>query len=335
MAHIEIDYGKCREVVARIKSLGGIPPDREDPMPVSFPLSVAENAWCAVVAINHQTTPVVGTPLRGYINKTLLRGWDYLLQKAIEQTQSTTDAFTVSWLRAVTPEMLFDFFYDEQEQNSLNRIDERALLLNDLGNFLKQNEWESIRNLYERSEGYIERRDGRGIAQAMAGVKAYADPVRKKLFYFLALMQNQGFWTYHDSEHLSSPVNYHEQRGHFRMGTVRILDTELKRKIVAREQITFDEDIEIRMTVRRAIEYMAQELKVSPSAAHYFFWNFFRNCCARDMVHCSACTDSCKLPPRYRIAKARQCIFAPVCKSVYIPVSDMLIEPRLDDTIWQ
>ena len=274
-------------------------------------------------------------PLCGYVNGTLLRGWDYLLQKAIEQAQSIADAFTVSWLCAVTPEILFKFFYDEQEQNSLNRIDERALLLNDLGNFLKQNKWESIRSLYERSEGYIERQDGRGIVDAMTEIKAYADPVKKKLFYFLALMQNQGFWTYRDNEHLSSPVNYHEQRGHFRIGTVRILDANLRKKIAARENITFDQDIEIRLTVRRAIEYMAQELNVSPSAAHYFFWNFFRNCCARDTVHCSACMDSCKLPSRYRIAQARQCIFAPVCKSAFLPISDMLIEPRLDDTIWQ
>ncbi|MDP3770572.1 MAG: hypothetical protein Q8R40_06585 [bacterium] len=335
MAKIEIDYTQCRDVVARIKSLGGVPPDREDPMPLSFPSSVAENAWCAIVAINHQTTPVVGTPLRGYVNGKLLRGWDYLLQKAIEQANRISEAFTTPWLSRITPEELFEFFYDSQEQVSLNRIEERAFLLNDLGNFLVRNGWESIRSLYERSEGYIERQDGHGIAQSMSEIKAYADPVKKKLFYFFALMRNQGFWTYRDIEHFGSPVNYHEQRGHFRIGTVRILDERLKQKIAQKENITFDEDIEIRLTVRGAIHFMAQGLGVSPSEAHYFFWNFFRNCCARDTVHCSDCPSSCKLPSRYRIAQERQCVFAPVCKSAYVPVSDMLIEPRLDDTIWQ
>ncbi|MEK9194923.1 MAG: hypothetical protein AAB975_00985, partial [Patescibacteria group bacterium] len=46
-------------------------------------------------------------------------------------------------------------------------------------------------------------------------------------------------------------------------------------------------------------------------------------------------THISSFPSRYRIAQAWQCIFAPVCKSAFLLISDMLIEPRLDDTIWQ
>ncbi|MEK7118279.1 MAG: hypothetical protein AAB869_01595 [Patescibacteria group bacterium] len=168
----------------------------------------------------------------------------------------------------------------------------------------------------------------------MRTIRAFADPVQKKFFYFLALMQNQGFWKYRDTEHLSSPVNYHEQRGHFRLGSVKITDPELERKIRARENITAEEDIEIRFAVRHAIEIIAQHLGVLPPTAHYFFWNYFRNCCSSDIVHCESCGAGCKLPERYRMGQNR-CVLAPACRSRGLPIAQMLIEPRLDDTIWQ
>lgn len=335
MSHIAVDYKKCRTIAMHIKSLGGVPPDQEDPMPYTFPACVAENGWCAVVAINHQTTPIVGQALRGTVNGITLRGWDYLLQKAIHQANGDPHLFTVQWLSAVTVAQLCDLFYDAAEGTTLTRIEGRAEILNDLGRFLSRNAWDSIHGAYIASQGFIVRNDGKGLAQILARTKGFADPVRKKTFYFLALMQNLGFWRYKDIENLSSPVNYHEQRGHLRIGTVRITDPDLEQKIRAREEITYDEDIEIRFAVRRAIEYIAKLLTVTPSAMHYFFWNYFRNCCSRDNTHCTSCATNCRLPDRYRLHDITQCVFAPVCTSANIGPEHMLIEPRLDNTIWQ
>jgi len=332
---IEVDYAKCLALARHIESSGGVPPDREDPMPHTFPAHIAENGWWATVAINHQTTPVVGMALRGTVHGKLLRGWDYLLQKSIFEANRNREMYTVAWLSEVTPAMLRDIFRDEEEGETLAGVESRAGILNDLGNFLLKNNWSGVRGAYLASGGYIVRNDGRGLAQLLAQTRGYADPVQKKLFYFLALMRNQKFWEYQDIFNLSSPVNYHEQRGHFRIGTVRILDAKLEDKIRNRENIDPEEDIEIRFAVRHAIEFIAKLLDVSPSAMHYFFWNYFRNCCGRDATHCASCGESCRLPERYRLRGATACVLAPACKSAGINIPQMLIEPRLDDTIWQ
>ncbi len=334
MSKIIIDYEQCARVAEHIARSGGVPKDREDPMALSFPLAVAENAWCATVAICHQTTPINGSALQGTALGVHRRGWDYLLQKSISEANGDPMLFTTEWLQNVTGSDLIKLFHDDVEGNTLNTPDERAMLLRDLGSFLHSYGATSIRECYIASDGYIVRPDGVHLSGLMKTLKAYQDPVEKKFFYFLALMQNQGFWTYKDPEHLSSPVNYHEQRGHFRLGTVLITDTALLAKIHAKEEITPDEDIAIRFAVRGAIEHIAILLAITPTMAHYFFWNYFRNCCARDHVHCSECGSGCKLPERYRMGETR-CMFAPVCKSATIPIKEMLIEPRLDNTIWQ
>lgn len=335
MAKIVIDTKKCLELAENIKRFGGVPPDVEDPLPYAFPEHVAHNGWWATVAVNQQTTPVVGPGLKGWVKGKQLRGWDYLLQKAIYETTRNSGMFTREWLLGVTPELLRELYYDENDGDTLSQAEIRAALLVDLGKFLERRAWSSVHEAYLESEGYILKSDGRGLAQILAEARAYQDPVQKKIFYLLAIMRNQGFWEYKDSNYLSSPVNYHEQRGHLRVGTVRLLDAALERQIRAKENITDQEDIEIRFAVRRAIEFMAQLLEVTPPMMHYYFWNHFRNCCSRDNPHCSDCGPNCKLPERYRLSPVHQCIFSQVCKSAGLPVASMFIEPRLDNTIWQ
>lgn len=337
MANVKIDTSRCIEVARYIKGHGGVPPDTEDPMPHSFPAGVVHNAWCAMVGINQQTTPVVGPGLRGVVESKNLRGWDYLLQKAIYQANRDETMFTVGWLASVTPERLRLIYRDEEFGDTLNQIEQRAELLRDLGKFLKKNKWNSVNEIYELSEGFILRSDGRGIGQVLAQVKAYRDPVQKKLFYFLAIMLNQHLWKYRDPLNLGPPVNYHEQRGHLRLQTVVITDAELERKVRNRENISDEDDIEIRLAVRRAIEFIAQYLDTTPSAAHYYFWNHIRNCCSRDNPHCGGCGGGCSLPERYRTQeKAKKCcIFAGTCPSAHLPLKEKFIEPRIDKTIWQ
>ena len=333
MYKVSIQTDRCIDIAEHIKANGDVPHDVEDPMPYAYPNAVVHNAWCAIVGINQQTTPVVGQALRGTVEGILYRGWDYLLRKSISAANRDAEIFTARWLRTVTAAKLKNLFYDDEYGNTLNQIRQRTNLLRDIGTFIHRKGWESINELYSVADGYIVRSDGNGIAQLLAGMRAYRDPVQKKLFYFLALMQNQGLWKYRDPINVGPPVNYHEQRGHLRLGTVRIESAELLYKIRGREEISPEEDIEIRMAVRRAIEFIAQYLSVTPSAMHYYFWNHIRNCCSRDNPHCKACVR-CTLPSRYRV-RTSGCIFAAVCPSAGLPNAQMLIEPRIDNTIWQ
>ena len=335
VAKVRIQTRRCVEVAEHIRAHGGVPSDVEDPMPYMFPVRIAHNGWCATVAINQQTTPVVGPALRGTVYGEERRGWDYLLQKAIYEANRNDEMFTVPWLCAVTPSMLRSLYHDIKTGDTLNQIEQRAELLRDLGNMFSKNNWQSVNEIYEEADGFILRSDGKGIGQVLSMARAYQDPVQKKLFYFLAIKRNQGFWQYRDPLNLSAPVNYHEQRGHLRLGTIVIEDAELKNLIRGRNNIQEEDDIEIRLAVRRAIEFIAQYLDVTPSAMHYYFWNHIRNCCNRDNPHCSSCENSCKLPERYRSNDMTQCVFSSTCPSANLPLSEKFIEPRIDHTIWQ
>jgi len=335
MAKVAIQTQRCIEIAEYIRSHGGVPPDVEDPMPHTFLDHIAHNGWCAIVAINQQTTPVVGPAFRGIVRGKELRGWDYLLQKAIYEANQDSSMFTVQWLRTVTPDLLRDVYHDTEVGDTLTQLEQRAELLRDLGSFLSDSNWTSVNEIYEEAEGFILRSDGCGIGQVLGRTHAYCDPVSKKLFYFLAIMRNQGFWIYRDPLNLGPPVNYHEQRGHLRLGVVTFEDVELERKVRARENISDEDDVEIRLAVRRAIEFIAQYLDVTPSAMHYYFWNHIRNCCSRDAPHCNGCNDGCGLPARYRLTETNRCIFAETCPSAALPLNEKLIEPRIDDTLWQ
>lgn len=332
---IAIDTKKCLEIAEHIRHTGGVPKDQEDPMPYAFSKEIAYNGWWAICAINQQTTPVRGKALSGTVRGVKLFGWDYLLQKAIVLSNEDPRMFTRDWLCSLSPQMLRTMYWDTEEGDTLNQVEVRAGLLRDLGEFLRRRDWESINEAFKESHGYIMRSDGRGLAQVIPEAQAYQDPVQKKLFYFLAIMRNQGFWDYKDIFNLSSPVNYHEQRGHLRLGTIQVLNPAFERKIRNRRNITAQEDIEIRFAVRRAIEFIAQFLDITPSMMHYYFWNFFRNCCRRDNPHCESCGNSCRLPERYSINTDGRCIFASICVSAKLASRDMLIEPRIDNTIWQ
>ena len=155
-----------------------------------------------------------------------------------------------------------------------------------------------------------------GLLELLASFEAYgADPVRKKAFYFLAVMQNTGLWTYKDPENLGAPVDYHEVRGHLRYGTVKIVDESLKNKILAQEEVTQQEDVQIRNAVFQAIATISQLTGKDANQLHYFFWNMFRNCCRRDETHCEVCTQHPSLPERYAQIKGERCVFADGCAS--------------------
>jgi len=332
---VKIQTKRCIEVAEHIRHSGGVSDDREDSMKYNFPKRIVHNGWCAIVAINHQTTPIVGLALHGTVNGIKLKGWDYLLQKAIFMANKDPAMFTVGWLCSVTSDTLREIYFDEEDGETLNQTEARRDLLIDLGDFLRRNKWNSVAEIYKQSQGFIVKSDGRGIAQILSQARAYQDPVQKKMFYFLAVMRNQKLWEYKDILNLSAPVNYHEQRGHLRLGTVTIEDSALEKRIRDRQNISEEDDIEIRLAVRRAIEFIAQYLDATPSMMHYYFWNHIRNCCSRDNPHCNDCGGSCGLPDRYRTGYPAKCVFSNICPSALLKKEDMLIEPRLDSTIWQ
>lgn len=314
MFSVEIDYTQCDALIKLIQNAGGMPPDKEDPLPIELEPDTTKNFYMSVVAINHQTTPLVGQALKGISFGIERRGWDYLREKFLIATQKDPTLVSPERLAHFTAQDILQILKDEHDGGNITDSEGRAALLRNIGEVMLYNNWQGAQSLYNLSGGFLLRETKRDLLNLLARFDAFNDPLRKKSLYFLALMKNHGFWVYQDPENLGPPVNYHEARGHLRFGTVRILNNDLARRITAKEPVTEQEDLEIREAVFYAIKYISRKLNVLPSTAHYFFWNIFRNCCTRENPHCYGCASSCKLPERYQIILEKRCLFAESCE---------------------
>jgi hypothetical protein len=193
-----------------------------------------------------------------------------------------------------------------------------------------RHEWHHLDDLYELAEGRVAI-GSPSLVSLLAHFEAYRDPVFKKSFFLLALMQNQGLWSYSDAENLGAPVDYHEIRGHLRLGTITVVNDELRQKLMMRQVVDEFEDLAIRKAVFRAIMEISDRSGIrNPSRLHYLFWNVFRSCCQRAETHCESCPSDCPLPSRYvplaMGSDGRGCPFRTVCQAARDPDKRRLVE---------
>ena len=313
-----VDTARCRSVAALLQHTP-IPPASEEGVGHTIPEKFVPNFYLAIVAICHQTQA-----LRGEIDGREHRGWDYLRErwmKAAAENLRMLDPLFLQYVRAKDLTAILGPTLEDPEG--------RASLLNDIGEKLRNAGVFYAARYYELTGGWL---SGPGIRPGLLGLlsefRAFgADPVRKKLFYFLILMNRYCGWEYADPEHLGPPVDYHEVRGHLRLGTVRVEDELLEQKLRDRTSLTEQEDVALRQAVFDAIMTISQESGILPQDLHYSFWNLFRNCCRRDDVHCTACNAHPSLPERYEAIVPGHCLFADVCEHAGQPLAAQYLEP--------
>ncbi len=289
---IEIDQTQCRrvaEILARVE----IPRDREENQILGFTAEEASNFYFLTVAICHQTQG-----LRGTVNGRAVRGWDYLsnkLQAAAMLDKTLLDP--MSWA-SMTAKVLVALFADSGMGETLSDAVGRAELIQNLGATMLANRWDSVTQLFE-SAGSRVSTGSPNLLGLIGQFHAYRDPVFKKTYFFLGLMSNSGLWQYIDPETLGAPVDYHEVRGHLRLGTVAILEPQLRAKLYNDEPVSEQEDIAIRSAVHEAIARISKlHGSVNPMQLHYLFWNVFRSICMRARPLCHLAQHS-TLPERY------------------------------------
>lgn len=310
-SRICVDQEMCHVLANRLSTMD-IPEPKENVPELPFSDAEEANFWFFLAAICHQTSPVGQPVLEGNVEGGLRRGWDYLVHAfRLASTQNR---------ELLTPQVWAEF--DSCKITSLfspfiSQPQRRAELVMDLGRGLDDRGWDSILSASLFCDHYISNHQP-NLLDLLAEFEAYSDPVQKKSVFFLALMQNGGLWQYIDAESLPAPVDYHEVRGHLRIGTVRLADPELLRRITSHEPISCEEDIALRMVVRDAIQLVSELVKRSPNSLHYLFWNLFRTYCVRQRPHCDGKTFD-RLPIDYahavQIAGGHACPFREFCMS--------------------
>jgi hypothetical protein len=297
-----------------------VPPDQEEFSLNGFSPQEIGSFYLLLVAISHQTSPQNTAPLEGVVAGKHVRGWDYLSAKLEEAVRRNPTILSPQFWARTNASDLDNLFRDDSLGDRLTDTRGRSALIRDLGQKMIQRSWISANDIFEASGGRIDT-GSPNLVNELAGFLAYRDPVRKKSYFFLALMRNNGVWTYKDSDRLGAPVDYHEVRGHLRIGTVEVSDPGLHYALVHGLEIGEDEDIAIRRAVHEALMFLSDASRIgNPSRLHYLFWNVFRSCCTRENPHCFSCSPTCSLPARYvPLAlfpnEVRRCPFSPICQS--------------------
>jgi hypothetical protein len=323
---VRVDENRCRIVAA---TLGNIhcPRASEDSSPIGIDPRWLPNVYFLAVAVCHQTSPLNGPRLAGHLETGRHAvGWDYLRLRLAERVAAAPSLVEPARWAEISGEDVAALLADARGVQTLSDANGRAALINDLGRNLTARGVSDVTELYEEERGALDRR-GRGLLPRLQQFHAYRDPVRKKSYFFLELMHHACGWAYRDMHHLGAPVDYHEVRGHLRLGTVVVNDDGLRAQISKGSPVDEHADVQIRGGVAAAIARISALTGRSMSDLHYLFWNVFRNCCSRAIQHCSSCPATCALPHRYVMAPRREdlkCLFALSCRSVGI--ADKLLE---------
>ncbi len=317
---VRVDSRKCAEVAA-VLARHTIPAATEGHANVvGLPASALPNFYLLAVAICHQTSPVGQVRLGGTLTTgETAWGWDYLRRRLAERARENLSILDPACWQRLTPRELAELLAAEDGPVHLTDPERRAALIRDAGTRMSINGWSGAEAIHAEEGGWL-LRDNRGILVRLGEFAAYRDPVRKKSNYLLELLRNECRWHYRDPQNLGVPVDYHEVRGHLRLGTVRVIDPDLETRLKARAPVDHEADVAIRTAVARAIDEIAAAVGSTDSPTlHYLFWNVFRSCCGRDSTHCWACGPDCVLPRRYRLGTA-ECLLAPACASRGAPV---------------
>ncbi len=313
---LRVDVAACRRLASVLASRP-IPPDEEDSSLPGFSRGEVGNFYLVLVAICHQTSPRGRPPLEGTIAGKRKRGWDYLSAKLEDAARADRSLLDPARWADMTGSEFVGLFRDPVLGERLSSPDLRLALVQDLGRGMLRRGWQWFEDLYRLCEGRVATGEP-NLFGLLGQFYAYRDPVRKKSCFLLALMRNSGLWQYADDDQLGPPVDYHEVRGHLRIGTVVITDPELRGKLLEGAPVTAEEDVAIRGAVYNAIMLLSElsELR-NPSQLHYLFWNVFRTHCLRDQPLCYEAAPA--LPDRYQhlavFGGDRRCPFSGVCAS--------------------
>jgi len=280
MMHVAVapDLARCRLVAGFLRTL---------PLPKRL---VRQDLFCCdrrlignfnalLVAICHQTQGISGEVCGRW-----RRGWDYLETRLDRHCRDVPQFLEIERWRTLSSEELNEALALQPMKLSLADIDARTELIRDLGGRMLDAGYASLEELCGDMGWRC--RGERSIIAFLKTTQAYSDPNEKKARLLIGLLRDAHGWQFKDAHELGAPVDYHEIRGHLRVGTVIIADRDLNARI-GTGNVTSDEDNLVRAAIGDAISAIAADLpNHDPLQVHYILWNFFRAICRREVPAC-------------------------------------------------
>jgi hypothetical protein len=156
----------------------------------------------------------------------------------------------------------------------------RAYLLRDLGVKLLKLYDGRVSNLIDSSNNRIfGEKDKPGLVDNLRVFRAYEDPVAKKSLLLAKFLRARGLFNPVDD--LEPIIDNHLSRIAYRLGLVMV-SGELWDKIRKGVEVTGEEDVLLRLSIRRAYRIIAEKSGVDPGVIDDYFWLFGRKICLRD-----------------------------------------------------
>jgi hypothetical protein len=312
MKRVAPDFVRCRDVAGFLRRI---------PLPKRL---VRQELFCRdrrsvgnfnalLAAICHQTQNVSGE-----VGGRWRRGWDYLEARLDRQCRNDPQFLQIERWRTLSTEELDEALAPLRMKPSFADIDARTELIRDIGGAMFDAGLTSFEELCVEM-GW--RCCGeRSIISFLKNTQAYSDPNEKKAKLLIGLLRDAHGWEFKDAHELGAPVDYHEIRGHLRVGTVIIADRDLNARI-GTGNVTSDEDNLVRAAIGDVISAIAVDLpNYDPLQVHYLLWNLIRAICRRETPACcpGGTISINELDPAHMVAWPKTdnlCGFSSFCQS--------------------
>lgn len=269
-------------------------------------------AYLYSVAICHQTYNLAN-------KKRNLFGWDFLEFAYTNLAKNNSELLDPVYLSSLSTDELSEklkpIFSDDgnPENCTLDRLEERARFLIDIGKIVKEKYNNKVENLIESCEGFLIN-GGKGLYELLEEFEAYTDPLRKKSTVLIKFLIDAGLLEIKDPENFIPIMDYHMQRVLMRMGCVEVIDKELKYKLWNKEKIKSDEDI--RNACVEATKRIAKISGYGVVKMNDFFYPLGRSCCQeKTLCFDKECNKNpCTFNLVIDLPSHEKCVFEGACK---------------------
>lgn len=279
-------------------------------------------------AICHQTFSL-------HNDKLNLWGWDYMEYGFLEMLKTASAMFNPGYICMSNPDEIAYYLQkafspDGTPENcTLDSLPERTDMLIEICKLVKENNHSSITELIDGCDGFLVN-NGKGLYEVLQQFKAFSDPQKKKITFFLKLAIDAGLIRIKDPENIIPIMDYHMQRVILRMGCVEILDEKLRKQLKAKTIQSSDEPI--RTACIEAVKIIASVSGQSIISINDFFWPLGRSCC-NETTLCSygkCLKKPCTFNLMVEVENHDNCFFISACKGSEDITYRDLWEPVVD-----
>ncbi len=248
-----------------------------------------------MVAIDHRTS--LDNSFEGLVDGEFFHGADLLYRLGITKYYENPEFFSPEHMAELTLNELNSWLSVIGLDGRVRSVwdpEVRVKLLRDLGKRLLKLFGGEVTNLINLARNRLKEPSGLGIIDYMRSFLPYSDPVEKKSYLFIKFISRRKLFNYLDPENSEVPVDNHLTRIALRLGIVSV-EGSLRNKLVSGAPFTWEEDISLRLAVRKAFKLLSKLINTDPLILDDLLWLFGRHCCTFKRPVCvSGCGGKCR-----------------------------------------